>query len=306
MPKLIYLVGIPGSGKSYYAKTLLKRCPEEESPFPSGVYLSSDELRKELYGDENCQDNPGYIFDQMLKRTISALKNGQNVIYDATNVVRKNRISFLKSIPDNIECTKECHIVWATVGTCIERDAQRERTVGEKVIWKMIKRFQTPWYDEGWDEIHIIRKGGEDEYYTYRNFNLDIPHDNPHHLNTIEEHTNNVVIEVGKIESKLSKFDYDCLMQVAAWHDIGKIFTKSFVNSKRETTEIAHYYDHQNVSAYLYLGKRWCSEDIRLRISYIINMHMEPFFNESKYFKNMDPELKKLVLLFNECDKRGA
>ena len=45
MPKLIYLVGIPGSGKSYYAKTILKE-------FSSCVYLSSDELRKEFYGDE--------------------------------------------------------------------------------------------------------------------------------------------------------------------------------------------------------------------------------------------------------------
>ena len=188
--------------------------------------------------------------------------------------------------------------------TCIQRDAKRDRTVGEKVILKMVKRFQTPWYDEGWDEIKIIKDENED--YVYRDFDLDIPHDNPHHLNTIEVHTNNVVIEVGKIESKLSEFDYNCLMQVAAWHDIGKIFTKSFVNSKGETTEIAHYYDHQNVSAYLYLGRRNLPENIRLRISYIINMHMEPFFNESKYFKNMDSELKKLVLLFNECDRRGS
>ena len=299
MPKLIYLVGIPGSGKSYYAKTISKE-------FSSCVYLSSDELRKEFYGDENCQDNPGFIFDQMLKRTIFALKNGQNVIYDATNVGRKNRINFLKSIPTNIECTKECHIVWATIETCIKRDSERERSVGEKVIWKMIKRFQTPWYDEGWNEIHIITNGNENEHYTHRNFELDIPHDNPHHLNTIEEHTYNVLKEVEKLESCLNEYDYNCLQQVALWHDVGKIYTKSFKNNKGEVTEIAHYYDHQNVSAYVYLGRVNLPEEIKLRISYLINMHMEPFFNESRYFKNMDPELKKLVLTFNECDKRGA
>lgn len=301
MPKLIYLVGIPGSGKSYYAKTILKG-------FPSCVYLSSDELRKELYGDENCQDNPGYIFDQMLKRTIVALKNGQDVIYDATNVVRKKRINFLKSIPSNIECTKECYIAWARLDTCIQRDARRDRTVGENVILKMVKKFQTPWYDEGWDKIRIILPDIDpNNRYRVEEFNLDIPHDNPHHPNTIRHHIANVCREVLKLN--VEEKDKKLLYYVAIMHDIGKPLTKSFINNKGEVTEVAHYYQHQNVSAYLALGMlllMWVSPERVLLVSYLVNMHMEPFFNESKYFKNMDPELKKLVLTFNECDKRGA
>ena len=298
MSVLYYLVGLPGTGKSYYAQQLRRENPD-------CVYLSSDELRKELYGDENCQDNPGYIFDQMLKRTIFALKNGQDVIYDATNVVRKNRIGFLKSIPTHVKCEKECHIIWAPIETCIKRDFERERNVGEKVIWKMVKRFQTPWYDEGWDVIRILTD--EKAGYLFSDFNLDIPHDNPHHPNTILEHTSNVVAEVQKLKDTIPDvIDYLHLNEMAFWHDVGKIFTKSLVNSKGETTDIAHYYDHQNVSAYIYLGKKFYGEETRLLVSYLINMHMEPFFNESNYFKNMDPELKKLVLLFNECDRKGA
>lgn len=33
-------------------------------------------------------------------------------------------------------------------------------------------------------------------------------------------------------------------------HDIGKIKTKTFINTKGEKTEIAHYYSHEKVGAY--------------------------------------------------------
>ena len=299
IPTLYYLVGLPGSGKSTYAKKLITENPSCE-------YLSSDAIREEFYGNASCQDNNGMIFNVMLQRTIKALKEGKNVIYDATNVARKKRSGFLKSIPSNLKVNKKCIIVWARIDTCIERDLKRSRSVGEKVIRTILKRFQTPWFDEGWDDIHIVVNGDEEEYYNYWNFDLNIPHDNPHHPNTIEEHTHNVLKEVEKLERHLDEYDYNCLLQAALWHDVGKIYTKSFKNSKGEITEIAHYYDHQNVSAYLYLGRAILPEDIKLRISYLINMHMEPLFSESKYFKNMNPELKRLVLLFNECDKKGA
>lgn len=300
MSVLYYLVGLPGAGKSYYAQQLRKENPD-------CVYLSSDEIRKELYGDENCQDNPSQVFDLMLRRTIQALKSGDTVIYDATNVVRRNRMNVLKSIGylKNVDIIKKCCVIWAPIETCIERDSKRERNVGERVIWKMVKRFQTPWYDEGWNEIKIIKD--EKDGYLFSDFNLDIPHDNPHHPNTIIEHTANVVSEVQKLKDDVPDvMDYLNLTEMAFWHDVGKIFTKGFANKKGEATEIAHYYDHQNVSAYICLGEKFKGEESRLRVSYLVNMHMEPFFNESGYFKNMDPKLKKLVLLFNECDRRGA
>lgn len=141
----------------------------------------------------------------------------------------------------------------------------------------------------------------------FSDFNLDIPHDNSHHPNTILEHISNVVAEVQKFKNDVPDvMDYLYLTEMAFWHDVGKIFTKSFVNNKGEITEVAHYYDHQNVSAYICLGEKFKGEESRLKVSYLVNMHMEPFFNESNYFKNMNPELKKLVLLFNECDRRGA
>ena len=47
MSKLIVMVGIPGSGKSYRANTFAK--------YNDVKILSSDTYRKELFGDENDQ-----------------------------------------------------------------------------------------------------------------------------------------------------------------------------------------------------------------------------------------------------------
>lgn len=308
-PVLYYFVGLPGSGKSFRAKELEAKLIEQGAPC---VIISSDVLRGELYGDENCQDNPAFIFEEMKKRTIQALKEGVTVIYDATNMNRKKRMVFLRSLPSNVPCKKVCVVVWARLDTCIQRDAQRDRTVGEKVIMKMVKQFQTPWYDEGWDEIQIQKEQGS---YDIESFDMKIPHDNPHHPNTIWQHSLKVVDEV---ENKQREGELDvkecCLLtKMAIYHDVGKPLTKTFVNNKGEVTEVAHYYDHQNVSAYLVLGMEPYSLDETsqpgkktLLLSYLVNMHMEPFFSESNYFKNMDPELKRLVLLFNECDRKGA
>lgn len=306
-PNLIYLVGLPGSGKSFLANQIKR--DYEGKGYPC-VILSSDALRGELYGDENCQDNPAFIFEEMWKRTVQALKEGITVIYDATNMNRKKRMSFLNSLPSNVPCNKVCIVVWARIDTCIQRDAQRDRTVGEKVIMKMVKQFQTPWYDEGWDEIQIRRDPSEK--YSFSEFELSIPNDNPHHEGTIFDHIKKVGEETLKVscEGRCSGEESIALTWMSLYHDIGKPLTKTFVNSRGETTEIAHYYDHQNVSAYITLGvghEMLCDDDKRiLKMSYLVNLHMEPFFNESKYFKNMDPSLKKIVLMFNECDRKGA
>ena len=77
------MVGLPGSGKSTYAKQL-----SEET---NAVICSSDTIREELYGDENSQDNNDEVFKILHSRIKENLKNGKNVIYDATNINSKRR-----------------------------------------------------------------------------------------------------------------------------------------------------------------------------------------------------------------------
>lgn len=281
-PSLILLVGIPGSGKTTYAEKYIEE-------HPGTVHLSSDGIRKELHGDESIQDNPGEVFAIMQKRAIDGLNFGYDVIYDATNVTRKDRAGIIAACP---KFTKiEAHVIFAPIETCIERDAARERTVGKAVIDKMLKRFQPVWYDEGIHEIKIIRPDGFD-ISAYGNKIMDdmlIPHDNPHHTLSIHDHC----VEAEDIASDRGM---DANIQIAALiHDIGKPYVKAFVNSKGEVSDIAHFYSHDNVGAWMSYGAA------NAYIAWLVGNHMGPFLN-TKYYNKLPAYLKEQIDLLHECD----
>ena len=285
-PSLILLVGIPGSGKTTYAKNYI----EQNS---NTLHLSSDAIRKELYGNENIQGNPVDVFSLMQKRAIEVLNNGCNVIYDATNITRKDRSSIIGVCPKFAKI--ECHIIWAPIEVCIERDAARDRTVGKEVIDKMLKRFQAPYYDEGIDEIQIVRSDYSliDTYYDKCRNDMDIPHDNPHHTLNIYEHCQ----AAWKYICESAAYDHNILRYAALIHDIGKPYTKAFIDSKGNACEHAHYYQHQAVGAWMSYGLY----GITPYTAWLVSTHMEPYFN-SKYYNNLPPFLKKEIDLLHEAD----
>ena len=284
-PKLIILCGIPGSGKSTYAKDYIGRnC--------NTVHLSSDAIRKELYGDENIQGNPGEVFTLMQKRAVEALNNGHDVLYDATNITRKDRSGIIGVCPKFAKI--ECHIIWAPIEVCIERDSKRERAVGKEVIDRMLKRFQSPYYDEGIDEIKIIKPYNfdEDQYGDDCVDAMLIPHDNPHHSLDVGAHCCEAHIYL----TNKGIQDKD-LLKAALEHDVGKPYTKAFIDSKGNPCETAHYYQHQCVGAWMSYGY----DHITPYIAWLISTHMEPFFN-SKYYKNLPLFLKRDIDLLHEAD----
>lgn len=285
-PKLILLVGIPGSGKTTYANKHIRKHPK------TTVHLSSDKIREELYGDESIQGNPAEVFSLMQKRAVEALNDGNDVIYDATNITRKDRASIISICPKFVHI--ECHIIWLPIHNCINRDATRKRTVGQAVIDKMLKRFQAPYYDEGIDVIKVISHNDCDQtLYHEKCFNdMKIPHDNPHHTLNIFEHC-----------SEAAKYilDLDCtnlnLIAAAEMHDIGKPYVKAFFDSKGNKCDIAHYYQHQSVGAWMSYGCAWGNP----YVAWLISTHMDPFLN-TKYWRNLPSFLKRDVDLLHEAD----
>lgn len=284
-PSLILLVGIPGSGKTTYANDYI----EQNS---NTIHLSSDAIRKELYGDENIQGNPGDVFSLMQKRAIEALNNGNDVIYDATNITRKDRAGIIGVCPKFVKI--ECHIIWAPIEVCIERDSKRERTVGKEVIDRMLKRFQAPWYDENIDNLCVIPPN-HFNFKSYQNKcfdNMNISHDNPHHTLDVLNHCN----EAAKY--MLESYPNEYNVRVAAeMHDVGKPYVKAFVDSKGNPCETAHYYQHQCVGAWLAYGCAWGNA----YVAWLISTHMDPFMN-TKYYNNLPPFLKRDIDLLHEAD----
>lgn len=282
-PVLILLCGIPGSGKTTWAKNYISKNPDF-------VHLSSDAIRAELYGDENIQGSPVEVFTLMQKKAVESLNAGHNVVYDATSMTRKDRAGIISMCPKFTHI--QCNIIWAPIETCIERDTTRERTVGKEVIDRMLKRFQMPYYDEGIDEINIIRPENFDwdSYYDCIIDAMKIPHDNPHHQLDIYNHCReafNYAVE--------KNFDWE-IKEAAYCHDCGKPYVKTFVNTKGEFSDTAHYYQHQCVGAWIA-----CGLTFNIHTIWLISTHMAPFLNE-KYYKNLSPYLKTMVDQLHECD----
>lgn len=300
MGNFILVMGLSGSGKSYWISNIV-----EEG---NTIILSSDALRKEFYGDERIQDNPAFIFEQMRIRTLRALKEGKNVAYDATNLSSKRRKALLGQLPKDV--CKICHCIITPLEKCIENDSKRERHVSESVIMRQLEQFQMPWYDEGWNDIIIVKPFGD----TKLNINLNIKHDCPkwHKDDTVADHIRRVV-EAVKARLDLDRWELNILLKVAEFHDIGKPYVKTFYNAKGELCDNAHYYNHENVSAYLYLSiidtPYSCITkniyDTTLFIAYLINNHMVMYNNQRK-FSSLEPHVRRLLQIFNECDKEGA
>ena len=96
-PTFLMLVGLPCSGKSTKAKEYAKEY--------NATIFSSDELRKELFGNVNEQSKNNELFIELHKRIKDCLSNGKSAIYDACNIHYKERMSFLQQLK-NITCEK--------------------------------------------------------------------------------------------------------------------------------------------------------------------------------------------------------
>ncbi len=300
MGNFILVMGLSGSGKSYWTNNVA----DDEGM----VILSSDALRKEFYGDENIQDNPAFIFEQMRIRTLQALKEGKSVTYDATNLSSKRRKALLKQLPKDVY--KICHCIITPLEKCIENDSKRERHVSERVIMRQLEQFEVPWFNEGWDTIFVIKPFGDAPL----KVDLDVMHDCPkyHKNDTIKNHIARVEQAVS-LKPNVEKDDRDVLLGVARFHDIGKPYTKTFYDKKGKFGENAHYYNHENVGAYLYMvsyveGASYGDRENMyndLFLAWLINNHMI-IWNNQKRYNSFNEHIKHLLKIFSECDKEGA
>lgn len=272
MAKFYFTVGIPGCGKSTYFKNNFG---------DEVIYISSDKLREELLGDVNDQSKNSLIFNEMYERTITALKENKDVYYDATNLNRKRRINLLKQLP---ECEKIAIVFAIPFDICCARNNARERVVPQNVMERMYKSFEPPYYVEGFDKIEVVHQDGEKksiEDILYEN--MKCVHDNPHHKFSCGVHCLEAAAQASAIVSTSKKMSHTgryIVCRAARYHDVSKYKCKVFKNRKGEPTEIAHFYNHENVSAYDYLAHTDV-HDHEILIANLIANHMV-FFSEEK------------------------
>lgn len=281
-PIFFMMSGLPYSGKSVVAEKLHDKF--------GAIVHSSDKIREELLGDVQDQSNNAEVFSVLHKRVLSDLLAGKNVVYDATNLSYKRRMEFLQRL-NKVPCQKVCLFMATPFDVCMERSKFRERVVPYDIVERMYKTVWIPYFYEGWDHIELVYPEKFEPYDVSKLFNgengLNFQNqDNPHHALTVGHHC---ITTFGLISEESSE-----LQEAALLHDIGKPFTKGFVDSKGEPCDTAHYYEHHHVSAYDSLF--YANPDLdRLYIATVIQWHMRPFELErvsnstkaKKKFKNL-------------------
>lgn len=309
MGELYYLVGLPGSGKSTYAKELANEI--------NAVRLSSDDLRIELYGDINNQDNNTELFQEMNRRAKLALKSGKSVIYDATNINSKKRKGFLSQLPKDVN--KTCVYFSERRSVCIARDLQRDRAVTKEVIERMYKQLQIPMYHEGWNNIKIVsciqyqkdtglfnKIESYEDYirlmkYNFEVENIEMAQDTPYHTLSVGRHMYYAYDYIINYKIQNSKH-----LEIAALlHDIGKPYCKVF-NGK-----YASFYGHENISAQdavLFLKRYGFEDEDIIHIATLIQLHMRLHDKEwgskkkDKFAQELGEELYSELVALNNAD----
>ena len=146
---LIVICGPSGSGKTTWI----------ESHCADHVLISLDVIREEINGDRRNQKNKGKVIHLARDRLKQALRNKQDIVWDATNL----RSDFRKIICD---FGRDYHALVSIVlfmlpeSVICQNNRNREYAVPEGVLLKQFSDFQYPLVDEA-HYFQIIGGKGE-------------------------------------------------------------------------------------------------------------------------------------------------
>ena len=152
MNNTLYIaVGLPGSGKSTYAKDFIKGKDIE--------YLSSDSLRAVYGKGEDDQTVTPIVFGHIKRKVDEFLKDGKNVLVDATSVNRRERSDYINSAKKY--GAKVVALVFkmdrnGLIARNKKRGEEGGRVVPDWVIDKMLNKYEEPSSDEGIDTIIYV------------------------------------------------------------------------------------------------------------------------------------------------------
>ncbi len=135
MAKIILLKGLPGSGKSTWARQYVN---ENQGKVKR---INKDDLRGMLDNNYWESNNEKFIIHIRNVIIIEALKLGKDVIVDDTNLHPKHE-KYLAKLANQHHATLEIKTFFdISIEECIARDAKRPLPVGEKSIREMYQRY---------------------------------------------------------------------------------------------------------------------------------------------------------------------
>lgn len=136
MPKIIFLKGLPASGKSTWAKDQIA----------NGNYMriSKDDIRNNMLGPWNNRKEKHVvrIRNELIRLGV---KLGKNVIIDDTNLNPTHERT-IKNLAKELGADFEVNDSFLEVSPeeCIKRDLERQKSVGASTIWQMYYQYICP------------------------------------------------------------------------------------------------------------------------------------------------------------------
>lgn len=151
MPNLHLLVGPPGAGKSTWTRNYVS------------TVVSPDAIREDRFGAKNdVWGDPRqfaawrrWSFEQAITQAVIALQANQDVIFDITACLRRERESVLSELGQYAKFRTAC-VFRTPLEICLNRNAERgNQAVPNHIV---VEKFQVLWSsspaaDEGFDQI---------------------------------------------------------------------------------------------------------------------------------------------------------
>lgn len=157
-PIILMLQGLPGSGKTTYARELVD---------DGWVRVNKDDLRAMMDNSKWGKTNEKRVLE--IRDTIirSAINDKKNVVVDDTNFDPRH-IESLSEQAQNLEANFQTKYFDTPLEDCISRNAQRAKPVPVSVIMKMYNQYVAPMkgeravkeYDENLEECIIVDVDG--------------------------------------------------------------------------------------------------------------------------------------------------
>lgn len=310
--KVYVLIGPPASGKSTYAKKLLKK--------KNTKIISSDVIRI-LNGFELNQTAETFkIYYDNFKQY---LKEGYNVILDSTNISLKHRHIIFDILETEFEDkfnSGQIEVIAIVVNTSRERciqqlDARNKTNYFYKIpisaIDKYIAMFQMPLLSEGFSKRILVHKCTlKDKVRLRKNIKraFKFIHNDKYHKNeTYKEHIGIVLLNSNEFYTFMRekyKTNPYIIHKSILLHDYGKFLTSK---QSEKDPEKNSYKNHANFGAWDYIShistKKFINESV---VIFIMNYHMYLssgiLSKKAKYYLKSE-ELYEMLRTFDIADK---
>lgn len=138
------MVGIPGSGKSTFAKQEAQFF--EMDGFHVAI-ISRDEVRKSFVGDGEYFSRENEVFEEFIRQINECLELGIDYVFvDATHISQQSRAKLLGRLRPDESTRLTFEVCDCGIDTCITRNALRTgfAKVPESAIRKMARGYRPP------------------------------------------------------------------------------------------------------------------------------------------------------------------